>query len=326
MIFEEGLTFDDVLLLPRAGVLEKREMADISSEVVPGKKVDIPILSANMPSVTGIEMTKAMSLAGGLGVLHRFNSIEEAGLDYLSCSGYSKGVSLGLKDGLDRAQHILKVGNPIFFLDVAHGHHYQVARFVGSFRSQFGDEPKLVVGNFATQEGVYDLLDMHLKVDGIKVGVGPGAACTTREVTGFGVPQLTAIMEAREVLDQFKRLQAPTLIADGGIKNSGDIVKALAAGADTVMIGRLLAGCDEAPQPGVYYGNASKHVNNHHAPEGVHGKVERTGSVKDVLKRLSWGIRSGISYGGATNLQELRENARWLRVSPHTAMESGIRL
>ncbi len=116
------------------------------------------------------------------------------------------------------------------------------------------------------------------------------------------------------------------IIADGGIKNSGDIVKALAAGADSVMVGRLLAGTDEAPEPGQYYGNASYKMNNHHAPEGKHGEVERVGSVKDVLKNLTWGIKSGLSYGGASNIKELQENATFIKVSPLTALESSARI
>jgi IMP dehydrogenase len=166
-----------------------------------------------------------------------------------------------------------------------------------------------------------------LGVQGIKVGIGPGAACTTREVTGFGVPQLTAIMDVREAIDFYdKRTNKVTLIADGGIKNSGDIVKALAAGADTVMLGRLLAGCDESPLPGMYWGMASKKVNGHHAPEGIDGSVERTGSVKETIKNLTWGIRSGMSYAGVEHLEDLRSTTEFIRVSPQSMMESGTRL
>lgn len=323
----ESLTYDDVLLEPQPGVLKNRENADISSFVVPGLPIEVPILSANMPSVTGPDMVKAIAAAGGYGVMHRFNSTKEALADYFETLDCKRGVSLGLKDGISRAQRFLHDANPVFFLDVAHGHHVQVIDFVKKFRSEFGDEPYLVVGNIATHRAVGDLTDAG-KIDGFKVGVGPGAACTTREVTGFGVGQLTAIFNITWALDFIFGTddERPTLIADGGIKSSGDIVKALAAGADTVMVGRLFAGCNEAPEPGLYYGNASKHVNGHNAPEGVLGRVERTGSVKDTMKRLAWGIRSGISYAGATNLKELRENAVWQRVSSFTAMESAARV
>jgi IMP dehydrogenase len=199
-----------------------------------------------------------------------------------------------------------------------------VLNFVAKFKEDFGSETTfLIVGNVATGEAALDLT--FAGVDGIKVGIGPGAACTTREVTGFGIPQLTAILDVSLTLrNNFNVL--PTVIADGGIKNSGDIVKALAAGADTVMLGRLLAGSTESPLPGFYWGMASKKVNGHHAPEGIEGTVPITGPVKTTLKELAWGIRSGISYGGATNLRELREGAEFMRVSPMSAVESGTRL
>ena len=186
----------------------------------------------------------------------------------------------------------------------------------------YKDYIKLIVGNVATYEGAKQFV--QLGVEAIKVGIGPGAACRTREVTGFGVPQLTAIIEVNRALQEF--WPKTKLIADGGIRNSGDIVKALAAGADTVMIGSLLAGCDEAPNPGEYYGNASEHVNSHRAPEGSYGTVKKTGPVEDVIKELAWGIRSGVSYGGATNLKELRENAEFILCTAAGQIESSVRI
>jgi IMP dehydrogenase/GMP reductase len=180
----------------------------------------------------------------------------------------------------------------------------------------------LIVGNVATAEAANELATKVGGIAAIKVGIGPGAACTTREVTGFGVPQLTAIMDVADAL----RGTGIKIIADGGIKSSGDIVKALAAGADTVMLGRLLAGADESPHPGLYWGMASYRVNGHHAPEGVEGVVERTGPVGRTIKQLAWGIKSGVSYGGGTDLDGLRRNAEFVRVTPLSMGESGTRL
>lgn len=323
-----GLTFDDVLLVPKTGVLESRKDADIFSELVSGTKLEVPIVSANMPSVTATDMAHAMYKVGGFGILHRFGVYEDIDIlinSFETIKDYCKadaGISLGIKNGLEVAWYLANAGCRIFCLDVAHGDHEQVIKFVKEFKEsvRFND-CKLIVGNVATLLAASKLAEVG--ADAIKIGVGPGAACRTREVTGFGVPQLSAIFEVSRIKKWYPDVR---VIADGGIKNSGDIVKALAAGADTVMIGSLLAGCDEAPNPGEYYGNASKHVNGHRAPEGSYGRVVRTGKVEDVIKELAWGIRSGVSYGGATNLHELRKNAEFIQVTAAGQHESNVRL
>lgn len=313
----EAYSFDDLLLIPQEGVLEHRKDADISSEIVPDWPVEIPIISANMPSVTESEMAFAMHIAGGAGAIHRFNTIEQQRQVW---NRRKVGiVSIGLKDGFERTEALAQDGATVFLLDVAHAHTQKGLKFVEEWRDKY-PHLYLIVGNVVTQEATQRFA--NLGADAIKVGIGPGAACTTREVTGFGYPQLSAI----SICAIEKKYFDIRIIADGGIKNSGDIVKALAAGADTVMIGRLLAGCDESPNPGEYYGNASYRMNGHNAPEGEEGTVEKTGPVRDILKKLAWGIRSGISYGGATNLEELRENAKWVKVTPQTIVESGTRL
>jgi len=317
-----GLTYDDVLLVPKHGVLNKRIDADISSELVNGLKLEVPIVSANMPSVTGPKMARYIYAAGGYGILHRFNSIEDNLTNFLETYPLqAAGCSIGLND-IDRLHTLIGAGCKIFCLDVAHADHINVVKFVKEIKKDYKDYIKLIVGNVATYEGAKQFV--QLGVEAIKVGIGPGAACRTREVTGFGVPQLTAIIEVNRALQEF--WPKTKLIADGGIRNSGDIVKALAAGADTVMIGSLLAGCDEAPNPGEYYGNASEHVNSHRAPEGSYGTVKKTGPVEDVIKELAWGIRSGVSYGGATNLKELRENAEFILCTAAGQIESSVRI
>ena len=308
-----------MLLVPKHGVLEHRKDADISSELVSGYKLYIPIVSANMPSVTSWKMAKAMYASGGFGILHRFNAIRD-NVEEFEYSAWTAGCSLGLKGGIERARLLYYQGARIFCLDVAHGDHEQVIIFISNFKEIFTD-CKLIVGNVATFWAANRLAE--LGVDAIKVGIGPGAACRTREVTGFGVPQFTAIMECARVKKYFPDVK---IIADGGIRNSGDIVKALAAGADTVMIGSLLAGCNEAPNPGEYYGNAAHHVNGHRAPEGSYGKIKRTGSVEDVIKELAWGIRSGLSYGGVRTIKELQENPEFVQISAAGQHESSVRV
>lgn len=321
MILErEALSFDDVLLIPQEGVLDKRADADISSSVVSGIKVDIPIISSPMASVTEGEMAKAMRLYGGYGIIHRFLTIDEQ-IDQFKMSPLDTAVAIGINEGYERWEKLFVAGCHIFCLDVAHAHHTAIRDFISKAPDELLIASDLIVGNVATYYGAHFLAE--LGVAAIKVGIGPGAACTTREVTGFGYPQLSAIMNVAKVIDKFPDVR---IIADGGIRNSGDIVKALAAGADTVMLGRLFAGADESPHPGLYWGMASKRVNGHHAPEGVEGVVPRTGSVGETMKNLAWGIRSGISYGGATNLEELRRYSQFVRVTPMSMQESGIRI
>jgi IMP dehydrogenase len=318
----DALAYDDVLLAPQFSDIHSR--ADVSLDTVlvaGGWPLKIPIIAANMQTVTGAEMAFAMSMHGGVAFLPRFNKIADQVADYRFVTDLREKTvpTIGLDDW-DRVKALSEWGCNTFCVDVAHGDHQRVEEFLLDLSEMFN----VIVGNIATYTAARRM--MEAGAVGLKVGVGPGAACTTREVTGHGVPQLTAVMEVARAIAYTD--SSVTLIADGGIKNSGDIVKALAAGADTVMIGRLLAGCDEAATPGYYAGNASNHVRDepHHAPEGVHGAVAYTGSVKTVLKSLTWGIRSGLSYSGAQDLKELRENAEWMRVSPQSAIESGVRL
>ena len=201
-------------------------------------------------------------------------------------------------------------------IDVAHADSESVVEFVTWIKHE-DNLSWIIVGNIATKEAVREL--EYAGADALKVGIGPGAACTTREVTGAGRAQLTAIMECAAVANV-------PLIADGGIRNSGDIVKALAAGASTVMLGRLLAGCYESPVPGSYWGNASAQMNGHRAPEGTAGNVALTGSLEDTLKPLLWGLRSGISYAGAKSVNDLAAAAVFERVAGGVAAESGVRI
>lgn len=304
----------------------KREDADISAELVKGIKLKVPIISAPMQSVTELEMAEMMHHAGGFGIIHRFMPVKDQVTIFEEERFENKpilwmGAAIGINEGYDRWEKLYEAGCRIFCLDIAHAHHDLVEKFIKGLPDHLvEDKTYLIAGNVATANGAIFLKE--LGVDGIKVGIGPGAACSTREVTGFGVPQLTAIMECVSAING----SDVTVIADGGIRSSGDIVKAIAAGADTVMVGRLLAGADESPHPGLYWGMASKKVNSHWAPEGIEGVVPRTGSVENTVKQLAWGIRSGVSYGGARNLQELRDYAEFIRVTPMSMSESSTRL
>lgn len=321
MIDLTGLTFDDVLLRPQKGILKTRKDADISTRL-DYHNLQVPFVLAPMPAVSDWITCYQMTEQGGASVVHRFQTTEEQIEIYRKAKEYAEyfGVenpaifcAVGLDD---RWKKLYDSGVRNFCLDVAHGHSEAVCHFL---KDEASLDATWMVGNIATKEGAMDLVDWGADI--IKVGVGPGSVCTTREVTGHGVPQLQAIAEAR--------LGAPDsyIVADGGIKNSGDIVKALAVGADAVMMGRMFAHTIHAPGAGEYYGCASATLNGHRAPEGAHITVtEERESMEDIVKRLAWGLRSGISYSGARNIDELQAFADFQVVSAGTGVESAVRL
>jgi len=311
----ESLSFDDVLIVPQKSRLDSRKHASLGTWLTYGRYLKIPIISANMAAVTEYKMAQEMARLGGFGFIHRFMTPEENVKQFLRAkdSGAGIGVTIGLDD-MKRFNLLYAAGAKVFLLDVAHAHSNRVLKYVENLKRPA--ETALIVGNIATAQAVQDF--EAVGVDGLKIGIGPGAACTTREVTGAGRGQLTAIMDCAEVANV-------PLIADGGIRNSGDIVKALAAGASSVMLGRLLAGCSESPEPGGYWGNASHRMNGHRMPEGVEGTVPSTGTLEDTLKPLLWGIRSGMSYAGATTINGL-DGVTFEKVGGGVAAESGVRI
>lgn len=333
---EVKLTFDDVLLVPNYSEIKSRETININ-QLFLGYKLGVPILSSNMDLVTGARMAVAMWNAGGLGILHRFYpSYETEQIDIFSLisSKVPVAFSVGIRDKDATLWKIGYVNNNaikyIVTIDVAHGHHEQVGDMIYTIKSKFPNAT-IIAGNVATWAG-YSYLS-QAGADAVKVGIGPGSACTTRVVTGFGYPQFSAILDISSQRDK----NSPPIISDGGIKCSGDIVKALAAGADVVMIGNLLAGTQETPGEvfetidghrfrqyrgqSIFGANGERYVK-----EGVSGFVEEKGPVQNVINSLAGGIRSGLSYVGANNLSELREKAQFIRVSPHTIHESNHRL
>lgn len=469
---DPGITFNDVLLVPKRSSIRSRKDASTGSWLTPGIRLNVPILSANMDTVTEARMAVVMAQEGGIGILHRFMSIERqaesvrrvkraenivvdeplqiepgatvgqartrmadadvGGLVVVDETGRLLGVvttrdvllaedaqaqvftvmtprerlvvagpgesmdqarqklyqhrieKLPLVDEMDRviglitAQDIIKIqehpsatkdlrgrlvvgvalgaklsedlnraaacadaGADVFVVDIAHGHSDHTIEMVRQLKKNFPKIP-VIAGNVATAEGVCDLAEAG--ADAVKVGIGAGSICITRIVTGFGVPQLTAIADCAEA---GQKVGVP-IIADGGVQTSGDLVKALAAGASTVMIGSMLAGTEESPgapimRDGRRYkvvrGMASLTANVERrslekgevaeeewgevVPEGVEAMVPYRGSVRDILYQLVGGLRSGLSYAGAHTIEELWENAEFIRITPAGERESG---
>ncbi len=313
-------SFDDVLIEPRMGIVDHRADIDIRTDIG-ATLLAAPIVSSPMDTVTNSRMAIAVERAGGVGVLHRFQTIAEQVRQYrvvkAALPNTQTYCAIGIEEGNERVLALANEGCGNFCLDVAHAHTLSVGRFLMTLPKVIN----LIVGSVATATAVRDLLDVY-PVNAFRVGIGPGAACTTRLVTGAGVPQLTAIMNTAEEAHD----KGVAIIADGGIRNGGDIVKAIVAGADAVMVGYLLAGADEAPQSGVYYGMASQAVSKN-TPEGVIGKVGKTGPASDTIENLIGGIRSGISYAGGDSLRSIRgKTDLFIRVSPNSLEESRARI
>ena len=325
-------SFDDVLLMPQHSKIASRQDVDLSTTL--GRmKLTLPIISANMDTVTEGDMAVAMHKAGGAGALHRFADSHDVQRWLFQCrdAGAPRIVSKGLSENdFFEATYNAENAFDAICLDVAHGDHSRVIDMIERIR-EHAPNIDIIAGNVATGAGADRLVEAGANI--IKVGIGPGSVCSTRIVTGHGMPQLSAIMEVSECI----KPQGAYVIADGGIRYPGDIVKALAAGADAVMLGSLLAGTDEAPgerivEHGVTYktfrGMASREVQKEKKSdriprvEGVTAKVPYRGPVSDTLDNLEAGIRSGFSYSGANNLAELRDAAEFVVVTGNTLKEN----
>ena len=237
-----GLTYDDVLLLPDASEVVPSEV-DTKSFLTRKIQLDIPLVSAAMDTVTESTMAIAMAKIGGIGIIHRNLPIAEqvTHAKLVKGAGLRVGAAVGVgDDGFERARSLIEAGVDVVVVDTAHGHHRAVLDAIERIKKSF-PEQEIIGGNVATRAGAQALINAG--ADAVKIGVGPGSICTTRVIAGVGVPQVTAIMEAAKAC---KKADVP-LIADGGLQYSGDIAKAIVSGADTVMLGSLLAGCDESP-------------------------------------------------------------------------------
>ncbi len=324
-----GLTYDDVLLIPKHSIIPSRKDVSTVTHLTHDWLLDTPIISANMDTITGADMAIAMHQLGGLGILHRFMDIETniTAIKNMAAAGMIlRAFSIGVNDeAIPRLRACSEAGGNLVCIDVAHGHHMKVRTMVKLIKRNY-PSLRIIAGNISTGDAARYLSDAG--VDAVKVGIGPGSLCTTRIVTGHGVPQLTALQDVVDTLRSQRYRVA--IIADGGIRTSGDIVKALAVGADTVMIGSLFAGTDETPGE-VFYEN-TKQAHKHYrgmasrsAQENWKGKVSviegeqknvpHMGPVAFTFKRLMGGVRSGFSYSGAQDISDLRDNAEFIRIT-----------
>ena len=329
-----ALSYDDVLLVPQYSEIHSRSEIDISVDLGNGLTLAVPIISSPMDTISEHAMAIAMNTAGCAAVIHRYNTRaeqeEEVALARLIDKGGNIGVAVGVtNDYVERCAFARSCGANFVCIDVAHGHHILVKEAIQNLREAMGPNFHIMAGNVATLKGINDLADWG--ADSVRCNIGGGSICSTRIQTGHGLPGFQTIVECAKTDRDIK------IIADGGIKNSGDIVKALAAGADAVMVGSLLAGTSETPgeifkDPSgfewkTYRGMASKEAQinwkgKYSSLEGVSARVPVKGPASNILADLERGIRSGFSYSGARSLQELHAKAQFVIQTPSGTIES----
>lgn len=331
----QAITFDDVLLVPAYNHWESRRVVDISMHDRSGKlTLGLPLMSSNMDTITGVGMADFMGDNKAIGVLHRFMSIDE-NVSMLKKCRHPTFVSIGCAEReLERTEALRDAGASLFCIDVAHAHAKYVGRTLKSVRSILGRDACIMAGNVATYAGADYLASCTADI--IKVGIGGGSVCTTRIKTGFGIPSLSSIRECAKV-DR-------SIVADGGIRTPGDIVKALAFGADFVMLGSMLAGT--SPTPGevfvrtddagvqikykVYRGMASSEVQDEYhggmtewkTAEGISVEVPYRDNEDKIIADIIGGLRSGLTYGGANDIRQLQRKLDYVLVTPAGRIES----
>ena len=341
---KEALTFDDVLMLPRySNVLPVN--TNISLSLTKKILLKVPFLSSAMDTVTESNMSIAMAKSGGIGVIHRNLKIKDQSNEVkkVKIRNLLAGAAIGTNENdLERARSLLHNGVDLIVIDTAHGHSEKVLKILSKLKKININIP-ICVGNIATGEAAKALYNSGADI--IKVGIGPGSICTTRMVAGIGVPQISAIIEVKKALNK-KKIK---IISDGGIKFSGDIAKALAAGADAIMMGSIFAGTDESPGKkfrvkGKIYkqyrgmgsigamssGSANRYFQKNFkdkskfVPEGVEGRVEYKGSVSKIIYQLQGGLRSSMGYIGAKNLSEIKKRAKFVKITKAGFYESMV--
>jgi IMP dehydrogenase len=342
-----GLTYDDVLLLPADSDVVPSEV-DTKTRLTRNITLDVPIISSAMDTVTESEMAIAMAKCGGIGILHRNLSVADQVVHVKRAREHGiVGAAVGVgDDGYERASKLIDAGVSVLVVDTAHGHHRGVLDAIERIKKNFS-KIDVIGGNIATRSGAQSLINAG--ADAVKVGVGPGSICTTRVVAGVGVPQVTAIMEAHKAC---VTADIP-LIADGGLQYSGDIVKALVAGADAVMLGSLFAGCAESPGEifeingerfkgyrgmgslGAMQSRGSQKsyskdrymqddvlAEDKLVPEGIEGKVRFKGPVANTVHQLVGGLRSGMGYAGAADIVTLKRKGQLIQITAAGLQES----
>ena len=354
-VIDEGYTFDDLLLVPSYSEVVPIQVK-LETKLTKRISLSIPVLSAAMDTVTESKMAIALAELGGLGIIHKNMTIEKQVQEIKEVKKYPSnklestkdesghlrvGAAVGVsKQTMERIDALVAAGVDIIAVDSAHGHSKGVIDTIKEIRQKYPDLD-IIGGNIISAQAAIDLI--YAGATCLKVGVGPGSICTTRVVAGVGVPQLTAINDVYQVAKQYKI----GIIADGGIKLSGDIPKALAAGADCVMLGSLLAGCTESPgdifevdgkqyksyigmgsltamQRGSsdrYFQGGVKELNKL-VPEGIEASVPYKGSIHDVIYQMMGGLRSGMGYCGCKTIEEMKSNAKFMKITNAGLKES----
>ncbi|OJH14710.1 inosine-5-monophosphate dehydrogenase (plasmid) [Borreliella bissettiae] len=377
-IIKEALTFDDVSLIPRKSSVLPSEVS-LKTQLTKNISLNIPFLSSAMDTVTESQMAIAIAKEGGIGIIHKNMSIEDQKKEIEKVKTYQFQKTINTKrdtnkqkseicknaehkedfpnackdlnsrlrvgaavsidiDTIERVEELVKAHVDILVIDSAHGHSTRIIELVKTIKNKYPNLD-LIAGNIVTKEAALDLISAG--ADCLKVGIGPGSICTTRIVAGVGVPQITAICDVYEVCKNTNIC----IIADGGIRFSGDVVKAIAAGADSTMIGNLFAGAKESPSEEIIYngkkfksyvgmgsisamkrGSKSRYFqleNNEPkklVPEGIEGMVPYSGKLKDILTQLKGGLMSGMGYLGATTISDLKINSKFVKIS-HSALK-----
>lgn len=361
-IVEDEFTFSDILLIPGKSKIElaEEQRIDISSSLTPKIKLNLPVLAANMSGVTESDMAITIAKCGGIGIIHQFMSTQkqieevkkvkaEGLLVGAAVFSYGKGI-------IEQAERLEKEGCDVVVIDSANAYNERAIGLLKNIRKKV--KCGIIIGNIATIKAIPELV--RAGADAIKIGIGPGSHCTTRIVTGFGRPQLSLVLEAAKVA---KKYGVP-LIADGGITSSGDMVKALALGADTVMVGGLLVGTKQSPGSIIKirgklfkrtFGNCTEEVyqwrnknsvidnfrsnlkkfigkgkdfmvDNAFVEEGVAGLVEYKGDAEAIIRQFAGGIRRGFWYGGALSLMQLQAGVKFVKVTQASLNESYSRI
>ena len=340
---KEYLSYVDVQILPKYSEVKHRADCNTSTSVTKNIKIDIPLVSSPMDTVTGLDMAYVMGYYGGMGIVHRFMSIEEQsniinecelGRDQYDTDGLQVGAAIGVTgDFIERAQELVNSGCKILCIDVAHGHHKLVKEAIRRIKNEVNGQVDLLVGNISTGESARDLCEWG--ADGLRIGIGGGSLCSTRIQTGVGVPMVSSILSCVDVADDYN---VPCM-ADGGIRSSGDVCKGLGAGADTVMLGSLLSGTKESP--GVitkqgqwpnevlqkkYRGSASIESKTDRGEsknvEGYSTTVPYKGKVKRIISDVIDGLKSSMSYVGANNLKEFQSKCELIKVTNAGVIEA----
>ena len=328
-----ALTYDDVALVPQFNNIPSRTEPLLESWLTKKTKIAIPVLAANMDTVISEELAEILAAQGSIPIFHRFTSLDDQ-MKWVKKFKEKAYISCGIGK-LDETRKLFDCGAAGVCIDVAHGHSDRMFHHIQELKKSHPDK-EIIAGNVCTAMAYHDLVNAG--ADAVKVGVGPGSACTTRMVTGFGVPQFTAVQDCARIAE---KLRVP-LIADGGIRTSRDVVLALATGASTVMIGKLFALTKESAAPkrksqnspsgleAKFRGQASADFQNEFygglkaktVAEGIDFWGPVSGTAEELINTLLGGIRSGMTYGGARSIKELQRKAEFVQVTASYIQES----